>query len=434
MSTFWVVKFENEELLGFKATKSGKIWRFSGPEHLRPEDLRGRRVIALEGSSRIYFSREILTKGPREVLAFQAEDKVRESGFFPRAFRVVYYPLAEAGATLEAALLAVEPEGVEKVLRVLGGAQARLQGIYHQALSLAYLGAHLDPGPLLVARISEKDLWLVVVDGAQPAYVRYVEVDEFVGLEGFPIEENVLAVLEYYERFFGKKIAKVLACGPRREIFPEIPYLERLSLAETDWAAEEEVVLTWPEVAGAVLVPADFNLLPEEQRLFLTQLEWVRRVAFIFFFLVILNYLAAAYFYRAEKRLVGEVASLRSQTLREISFLQEKFPPEEVEGLRNYLNLKQQFERQPRLDALLWWLVNELPQEVQVAGLRAAKDKSGTYRLEMRLVYEGDLGSARKIFHFLLKALEERAKILESRFSYEEASQKARFEMEVEPR
>ena len=431
MSTLWVIKPRGEKFLGLKASGRRGKWSFSEVREFEPVELRNRAVIALETGVQVYFARETLTKGPREILALQAEDKVREAGFFTGAFRVVFHRLSEGPVNIEVGLLALEPAGVEELLQRLGRVQARLKGLYHETMALAYLVAGWLREPVLAARLSEEGLWLVVSEGGHPTYMRFQAVDEFLGLEGMPVEENVLAVLDYYERFFGKPIRYLFPCGPYRDRLAEAGHLEILKPSLENIKAREEDLLTYPELFGAVLVPGDYNLLPENHRYFLQALEWVRYAGGLLFLLTILNYGLFAYLYQRNRGLDQEVLQTSRTLERRLAELREEYPPEQIKKLKVYLEWKEKFESQPRMDEFLWWLAQKLPQGVRVTRVEVKKGASGDYRMKLGLVFEGPLASARKIFYRFFDQIKKRARIEASRFDYDEFQKQARFELEV---
>ncbi len=431
MSTLWVVKSKGDVFLGVRASGGRRGWSFSEVRELEPGELRNRAVLALETHPQVYFARETLTKGPKEILALQAEDKVREAGFFTGAFRVVFHRLSEGPVNLEVGLLALDPGGVEELVQRLGKVQARLKGIYHETLALAYLGAQWSREPVLTARLSEEGLWLVVSEGGHPTYMRFQAVDEFLGLEGMPIEENVLAVLDYYERFFGKPIRYLFPCGPYRDRLGEMGHLEILSPHLENFKVREEDLLTYPELFGAVLIPNDYNLLPETHRHFLQALEWVRYVGGLLFVLTILNYGLFAYFYHRNKSLDFEVFHISRTLEARLTELRKKYPADQVEKLKTYLELKKKFETQPRMDEFLWWLAQKLPKGTKVAQVEVKKVGPAAYKMKLGFVFEGPLGPARKAFYRFFDEIKKRAHIEGSRFDYDEFKKQARFELEV---
>ncbi len=386
-------------------------------------------MVALEVSPRVYFSRETLNKGPREVLQLQAEDRVRESGYFTGSFQTVICKISEGPITLEAGVLAVEPTGVRTLLETLGHAQARLKGLYHQALALAALGGRLSREPVLSVWVGPEGLWMTVSEAGQPAYIRYQEVDEFLGLEGLPIEENILAVMDYYERFFGKSISWLFPCGPRRDLVPSVGALKRISPKEARLEAREEDIQTYPELFGAVFVPEGYNLLPEDHKFFLRNLEWARLVGGTLFGLALLNYGLWAYFYQKNRTLEFDLQGMQKRLERRLSELEKRYPPAEVERLRRYLENKQAFEKQPRMDAFLWWLASHLPPGLRLAYLEVSPDRQRRYELRLRLVTEGDWVAARRTFMTFFDRIKTRAEILDARFDYDEGRQQAGVEV-----
>ena len=430
MSTLWVVKPEGEGFVGLRASGGRRGWTFSEVRGLEPGELRNRPVLALDTRPQVYFSRETLTKGPREILALQAEDKVRESGFFTGTFRVVFHKLSEGPVNIEVGLLALDPSGAEGLLRRLGEVQARLKGIYHEVLGLAYLVAREDGEPILTARLNEEGLWLVVSERGHPTYMRFQAVDEFLGVEGLPVEENILAVLDYYERFFGKPIRRLFPCGPLRDRLREAGHLEVWTPSLEGFKAREEDILTHPELFGAPFVPGDYNLLPPYHRSFLRGLEWVRYAGAALFAITILNYGLFFHLYRKNRHLDRELRGLSRQLQRNIARLEKGYPPDQVEKLRMYLELKKKFEAQPRMDEFLWWLAQKLPEGVRVKEIRVRREAQG-YRLRLSFAFEGRLRPARRAFYSFFEALKERARVEKSRFDYDELSQKASFFLEV---
>ncbi|HIE32514.1 MAG TPA: hypothetical protein EYP81_00485 [Thermodesulfobacteriaceae bacterium] len=431
MPSLLVVKPYEDRFLGVKASRKRGRWEFSAVKEWKASELKGRSVVALETTPRVYFSRETLNKGPKEVLLLQAEDKIRDSGYFTGAFQTAICKLSEGPVTVEAGILALEPQGVNHLIETLGRAQARLKAIHHQTVAMAFLAGFLSEEPVLVVWISPEGLWMTVSEAGGLTYLRFQEVDEFLGLEGHPIEESILAVLDYYERFFGKTIRKILPCGPKREAVPRVETLEPLSpdLNRLIKAPEEEL-LTYPELFGAVFVPEGYNLLPETHKFFLKNLEWVRWSGGILFILALLNYGLWAYFYQKNHTLEAEIFRTRKTLENKLSILNKNYPLSQVKNLKEYLSLKESFEKQPRLDEFLWWLANNLPQRIKVRSLETSK-KGQNYELGLRLFFEGDLASARRGFLTFFDKIKTRAEILDTRFNYDEMAQRADFELKV---
>jgi len=431
MPSLWVVKPHEDHFLGVKTSKKRGRWEFSAVREWKASELKGRSVVALETTPRVYFSRETLNKGPQEVLLLQAEDKVRDAGYFTGAFQTAVCKISEGAVTIEAGILALEPQGVSRLIEALGKAQARLKAIHHQAVAIGFLAGLFSREPVLAVWASPEGLWMTVAEAGGLTYLRFQEVDEFLGLEGHPIEEGILAVLDYYERFFGKPIRHLLPCGPKKEVVPEVGSLEPLPLKVNGLLkASEEDILTYPELFGAVLVPEGYNLLPESHKFFLKNLEWVRWAGGLLFILALFNYGLWAYFYRKNHTLETKIFYSRKTLEKSLSTLDKAYPPSQVKKLKEYLGLKEQFEKQPRLDEFLWWLGNNLSPGIKVRSLGISK-KGLNYELELKLFLKGDLTTARKGFLAFLDRLKAKAQILDSRFSYEEPAQRADFELRI---
>lgn len=429
MSSFWVVKYEGDQLLGVRVSGRKGRWSFSRVEPLSWSTLAHRSVILLSTSPQAYFFRETLTRGPAEVLSLQAEEKVRGAGFFTGPFEFSLHRISEGPGQVEVGILALERQEVERWLGQLGQGLVRPKALYHQCLALAYLVAGLRTEPVLVAHFSDQGLWLVVVEGQHPVYMRFQAVDEFLGVEGFPVEENVLAVLDYYQRFFRRTLRHIFPCGPHRERLHHLGALEEWSPEFPAWNLSGEDLLTHPEFFGAVRVPASYSLLPETHRSFLRAFEWARYAGGVLFVLTLINYGLVAYWHRQNRILDQEL--LRTSRILEFGLreLQRDYPPEEVKKLQNYLKWKQKFEKQPRMDEFLWWLASTVPDQTRVSRLEMQRDKNGNYRMRMVFISRGPLARVHADFLRFLDAVRRRASVEDSRFHYDDFRKEARFEI-----
>lgn len=429
MGSLWVVKPHKDRLLGVKATERRGQWEFSPPTELEPSALKGLSVVALDTSARVYFSRETLNKGPKEAILLQAEDKVRDSGYFTGAILTAIHKVSEGQTTLEAGILAVEPEGVNRLIETLSKLQAKVRGVYHQTMAMAHLVSRISAEPVLAIWTSSEGIWMIVCESGGPSYLRFQEVDELLGLEEMPIEESISAVLDYYERFFGKTIGKVFPCGPKRSAIPKMETLEPIPLnLEGLINAKEEDIFTYPELFGAVWAPEGYNLLPETQKFFLKNVEWIRPVAGLLLILAFVNLGIGAYLYKKNHTLSAEIVDTRKSLKKELSEL-NRYPPSQIEALKKYVDTKKKFEQQPRLDKFLWWLGSNLPTGMKVSSIKTFG--KGHYGLEIELFLKGSAGSATKSFFSFLDRIKSKVKVVDTYFNYDEMAQTANFKLKV---
>ncbi|WP_448383704.1 hypothetical protein, partial [Desulfosoma sp.] len=238
--------------------------------------LSGKRTVVLWEPPGTHFLREQIFRGPGDVLALQIQEKVERTGFFRTAPSVFYQVEREEGHAAHVFIAAMDLSGLDARLETLWRHGARIQGVFHPAVAVAFLAAHSFVEKTLTVWVQNHGFYLAVTEGGRILSLRFVGFDAFTGPLENLVREETSFTLQQHEGVGGQGITRVQACGP-------LHYL--LDPAQGLWKGPgiaeplTKAALEHPEWFGAFFVPTPFNMLPQKVQVWNRHLPWAMRAA-----------------------------------------------------------------------------------------------------------------------------------------------------------
>ncbi len=452
MKKFYVLEKINNQVLGVEITKDGSSFRVSSPQTLSNKDWRGRHVVIVDNTEPIYFARESFTKGPKEILLFQINEKLQPLAIFSRTPHIVFKILDETMTEVDLIYLAVDKKNTQISLEFFLKNEARVEAQYHFVCCVASLSLQLSSSAVMSLYLSDRDFWILITEGADIVYVRKYPLDEFSTITESQVEEGVLTTIDYYHRFTNRPIEYFIAYGPRRDLAPSLAGLQHLAPSwHSIQGVDSEIILQYPEFYGALFVSSEFNLIPENHRLWLTNLRYARLTAFILLVFSFINCGAWYYFYNQNTILSSTMHYKERILVSKVKEIQDKFPSKKLDQLKKYLNVVQNFYNQPRIDELLVWLADVVPDKVEITKLsiknfsQNGSNKNSNkkslidfYSHEMSIVLNSQIKApakeAQRAFYQMFQALSTKMILKNSRLIYNEAQGIGLFYFELKPK
>ncbi len=451
MKKFYVLEKIANQVLGVEVVKDGSLFRVSSPQKMSNKDWRGRHAIIVDNTEPIYFARETFTKGPKEILIFQINEKLQPLAIFSRTPYIVFKILDETMTDVDLIYLAIDKKNTKDNLEFFLKNEARVESQYHFVCCVASLSLQLSSSAVMSLYLADQNFWILITEGTDIVYIRKYPLDEFTTLTESQVEEGVLTTIDYYHRFTNRPIEYFIAYGPRRDLAPSLAGLKRLEpLWNNLQGVDSETILQWPEFYGALFVSSEFNLIPENHRLWLANLRFARLAACILLFFSFINYGAWYYFYNQNTILSSTMNYKERILVSKVKEIQKEFPSKRLDQLKRYLDVVQNFYNQPRIDEFLVWLVDVVPDKVEITKLsikslsknesnkNSSKKSIDLYSYEMSIALTSQIKApakeAQKAFYQMFQALSTKMILKKSRLVYNEAQGIGSFYFELKPK
>ncbi len=391
---------------------------------MKLEEIKREELAFLFGAEDIFISRERFPKTREDILYLQIREFLQERGLFEGVPRIAYRIAEEGDLQVELEIVAVEERIVNRWLRELLKNKHKLSKLVPEILGVAWLTLKESDNFLLSVYLSEENFWLILTGNGHISYFRNVHVDPSVGLLEEVIEQGLLATLDYCSRVLGVEIEGIIPYGPKRELLPEssVPFFKpRFAYFA---GVDKELILEFPFFFGVFWVPEEFNFLPSEYRLFLTQLTWARRFGFALLGLSLLNMGLWAYYQPKVKRLQAENRALTSEIRKIENELQRYLPPEKQAIVQKWFSYLDRYKKAFILPEFLGWLDENLPSNTRLTFLDGAKSSNNKFVLTMTFEAQGSVSEANQKFKFLVKKLTKMVKIAEIDITYDKKNKK----------
>lgn len=417
----------------------------------------GKRVLVLWDSRGFHFFRDQVFTGPDEVMALQIQEKVERTGLFRVPPSVFYRVDRKEGNTAQVSIAAVDTSAMEARLEELWHRKARIEGVYHPALAVAFLAAHSGAETALTVWIREKGFFLVGTEGAQVQSVRFVAFDDFTGPSEDLVRQEAAFAREQLERLTGQGVPVVRSCGPLRHLLPE---------GHVPWPYEcipeplQPLAFAHPEWFGAFFVPPDFDMLPERVRVWIRHVPWAMRAAALLLAVSVGQLgLWSLWKYRSLE-LEKETRARMSVVASRADAVQKAVPWDRLSVVEEYRKTLEAFQKEPRVDDWIVWLAETVPENFRVVrcaaskkgesgaaaasatqgrpirrrGAEASVGEASAGGMTLSLEVEGTVGfrEAQRSFGAFLAALKDRWDVRSSRFQYDEKAGQAVFSFEVD--
>ncbi len=417
MKKTWVVRPEGEDFYGY-LFRGKETFSVEGPQKVSAGKLRGEKVLLIIEDERAYFHREAINRGPKEIIALQISERVKNLGFIEGAPRLAFKIEEVSGSLATVSYLALPLSDIEEKIEQLVTAEVRLNGVLHHGVALAGLGSLIGQETVLLAEALPNGIWIVITHGKKLLYLRYFGAEESEGVSTSHVEEALLAALDFAHRGLKKEVKKILPLGPQKDLIPPLPHLETISLENLPFKDHLEDLIREPAFFGALFAPEDYDLIPEEHRLWLKHLRPARIAAFGLLFFILANFIGSYHFIHQKRHLLHEVALLEDEVRESRNYFNSLLAGKEND-LERLLELKKRFSQEPRVDLFLAWLARHLPNEAHIFGFKAENTNQGIH-LHLEIAYEGPFFEAQKAFSLLAQHLSTKNSLLKSRLTYEE--------------
>ncbi len=378
MKNFLVLSRKESEIRGIEVLEKKQYYQVTEPKNFSPKTIKNKQAILLDYSEPFYFSRDSFTKAPREVLLYQINGKIQPLSIFSRAPYVVYKILEETLSELDITFLAVDSQHFRKDLEFFLSNVVYVFEQYHFVIAVSSLSLVLSSSPLLSLYICDHCFVVFITDGNDIVYIRHFPAEEYSTVSSAQVEAGVLSTMDYYHRFSNKHIEAYIVYGPRRDLAPSLGGLLAL---EPYWpnikGVSSETILTYPEYYGAIFAPKEFNLLPEDHKVCISNLNIARKFALFFLIFSFLNTGLWFKFSQKEKHLSQLSRSKEEYLSQELASLSKNLP-KNLDNFKYILHLSESFSRQIRVDMLLSWLANSLPNGVKVLSISIENMKNNS--------------------------------------------------------
>ncbi len=427
MKKIWVLKASGDSFYGYLFRK-GETFRVEGPQEVSLRTLRGEKVLLLVEDQHAYFHREVFTRGPKEIIALQINERLRNLGLLEGTPRLAFRIEETEGSLVTVSYLALPAVELEEEVERLVSAEVRLYGVQHHAVALAGLARLVTPDPLFLVEANEEGLWVVVCQGEKLLYLRHFAAGEASGLSTSHVEEALLAALDFAHRGLKKEIKKILPLGTKRDLIPSLPHLETISPEGLPFKENREKILLEPAFFGALYAPKDFDLTPEEHRLWLKHLRPARYAALAFLSLAFFNLLGWFHFSHQAQRLHHRVELLQQEVQAKQNHLQSLLAGRE-DDLHRLVELRKRFEQEPRLDFFLAWLAQNLPSRARLKSFKAQREPQGM-KVQLEILCQGPFSEVQQAFWRFSRRLSAQNTWQNSRLAYDEEQKKGVFSFE----
>lgn len=432
--------------------------RFSEGVELPADEvsLSGKRVLVLWDVKGIHFFRDQVFTGPEEVMALQVQEKVERTGLFRAPPSVFYHVDRREGNTAQVGIAAMDTSAMEARLDTLWDRKARIQGVYHPALAVAFLAAHSGAEKTLTVWIREQGFFLVATEGARVQSLRFVPFDDFTGPSGELVRQEVAFARERLEGLPGQGVPVVRSCGPLRHLLPE---------ADVPWPEEcipgplQPIAFSHPEWFGAFFVPSAFDMLPEKARVWVRHMPWAVRAGALLLAVSVGQLGMWAFWKHKTVELEKETRSRMRVVASRADSVQKAVPWDRLSVVEEYRKTLEAFQKEPRMDEWVVWLAETVPENFRVVRCTVAKkgesgsaavttpqgrpirrrgadmgSEEASAGLTLSLEVKGTVGfqEAQRSFGTFLAALKERRDVRAAHFHYDEKSGQAVFSFEID--
>jgi len=413
--------------------------------------LSGKRTVVLWEPSGTHFLREQVYRGPGDVVALQIQEKVERTGFFRTAPSVFYQVEREEGQVAHVFIAAMDLSGLDDRLETLWRHGARIQGVFHPAVAVAFLAARSFTEKTLTVWIQEHGFYLAVTENGRILSLRFVGFDAFTGPSESLVREESSFTLQQHESAGGQGITRIQACGPLHHLLDASQGLwEGLGIAEP----LKKAALKHPEWFGAFFVPAPFNMLPQKVQVWNRHMPWAMRAAAALLAVSLCQAGLWMYWKSRAQGLEKQTREAAAAVAGRAEAVQKAIPWDRMAVVEEYRRAVQAFEKEPRMDAWMVWLAETVPKNFRV--VRCAVSKQGesargrtpgpTHPSRRRespaQVAQGPVLSlelrgtvafqeAHRAFGVFLAALKERKNEVSGIFDYDEKTGQAAFSFEV---
>ncbi|QER42615.1 hypothetical protein F1847_07630 [Thermodesulfobacterium sp. TA1] len=415
----WIIKPLKEDFFeGFKFDRQFKKFEFLPKIEL--SQIKKQKVyLILE--PQIFFADYIEIPGKiSEFIKVQAENRVKESGIFLSPPKTIYKVTETLEMSSKVFVFGIEEKLINNYLEKLRNVQARVEIITHKILSIfcwfqKQLYSESISLPVLLVILDPNEVWYLVVYQKAPLYIKFSVLDEFIGISTQIISENILSLKDYVYKFFQEDIKGLFFLGKERNKInqEEIAEKTKLSLIDLNLKTFEEAY-SYPEIFGAITLDQNFNFLPNLEKLFLTQINWIEKLTPVILGLTGINILLCLYFYKINSDLEKKIEAEILNTNKVISEIAYKIPESSLPKIKTYLSLEKEKTTSLKLDEFLLWLSQIWNENLILKNLKV--DKNNKIFIEVEI--KGDMITTQKRTDELINHFKKHFKIEKSNLHF----------------
>ncbi len=343
-------------------------------------DFHPRGLVAISvGARQSYILREEFPTRDQRLLNLQVSRKLKQIGLWSDAenlYNSIKNNVKPNGQN-QVTAIALPGSEFEPVLDQLSCAKgARPMSIVPCEAAVAGLLGELTMEPVLSIYFSENYVKLLITLGKLPLSIQLVPVSE-EGIGQDLLEYNVEKALDHGRKLCKDSVEKIVAFGSAPTDLP--PVINGITLWKPDWrkiveTEDPQAVTRYPSLFGALFSDPDFDMRPSGWKL-AYRLQSLSNVisgaaaAGIAIFATC-SLMLHGYNTTLKKRQDGYRAAL---TAREKT-LKERLPKaEQIKMVRQWVELKQKYEAEPKLYYLIGQLAKSLPAGVKVLNMKISR-------------------------------------------------------------
>ncbi len=375
-------KTKDSPVLAARVIRPGNRPVFGPVEPIKPAQFTQKTKLTLSIISRqIYVIREQFLNVKPDILSMQVDDRIKKLGVFSGSEGLVtQYKIIEKtpNSLLLSIIVLPSAELDEHLLSMHQFQPPRITKLCTQPASLAGLIGSLTDEPVLSMIIGDQELYILVSQRKIPFYTQLVPLESNSRQNLSMAFQNIELTRLNIKRLFGIEIKKVIALGPRRNLYPEI--VEDATLWNPDWdkvlgTARDKDLLEHPCLFGGYFADKAFDLVPWSHRM-----AWVIQDAMVMMSggllggaiclgLLTINTHSKAQ--RLDRVLDQKLAMVKAEVKRV-----EGIMPfgKEAEIANKLFELKSQTEQQPRIDEILKALSVSIPKGVYLLNMDVSRE------------------------------------------------------------
>ncbi|MGC8736388.1 MAG: hypothetical protein ACP5SG_06400 [Dissulfurimicrobium sp.] len=350
----------------------GGIEEISGDAPARSGD-----IMLVLRSRRTYMLYDTFHRTQRRLFTLQINDRLRQAGLLLDGHGDIVHcarPVGMRHGQVLYSILGLPKEDLEPFLSLGFRQGVRLYVVTPAIAAISAFLKVLTPEPVLAACFFDSGLELIVAQNGIPVHLQFVPPAPEGRFGGTMLANTFDIVLQTVRRVHDVDIKKIVILGPNSHLCPET--IGEYSIWVPDWGAffnagDPSLIPRYPELFGGLFIDRVFDFVPALWRISWhtqTVSQWAAAVAAVG---AAVLWAAGLYIDKdINARLRFEMQGRKRIVVQERDVLQKMLPREqERDALQRFINLMAEYERQPRLDAMVSALTQAIPEGVSISAL-----------------------------------------------------------------
>ncbi|OAG28617.1 hypothetical protein [Thermodesulfatator autotrophicus] len=427
MKKIFVLQKEGEKYIAAQFKKKGsEIILQDYPEETILKKFKARELTLIKYFPELYLGKEVIPKGPKELIKIQIRERLKELGIFESTPFIVFKIEEDLETQLEVSFIAVNKLLIEEIVSETQKIEARIKLLSAEQIATCYLTIHETKENIISIYLSEDKLYIAITGLNKIIYLRTLSINKSFGITPSQVEETLLTTIDYAERVLGISLKGIISYGPKRELVPEtsIPLIEAsFSFIK---GADINLILEKPYFFGSFFIPEEYNLLPEDYKTFQKHFSLVRKIAYFMLLSSFLSY-GVWFYYTPKAKTEEEKYKVLVKELRlKNAELEQIIPPETEEKLKKIISLKKDYLKTFKLNTFLSWLNTITPGEIRISDIEGKKEENEKFSLLIKAECKGELNYIQNKFDVFLLRLKNKIETNENliSFIYDEKNKK----------